>query len=512
MKIGFRVDASYSMGSGHVMRCLALADALRRRGAHCVFVCREYAGDLVGLIGQRGYDVHTLCAGDGADVSNTKPGSEITADWETDANETVAHLGEHALDWLVIDHYGLDARWERSARRSARRILVIDDLADRDHDCDFLLDQNVVAEMETRYRERIPDRCVALIGPRYALLHADFAELHERAPPREGPVLRVFAFFGGGDTAGLTAMTVEAFSRIGSRDATLEVVALPGVVGYERIAKAAHDDPRIVVHGRLPSLATAMLRADLAIGASGTTTWERCCLGLPSVVVTMAANQEPIAAELNRRGIVRWIGDVSTMTVNDLQNAIEATVEEGLDAGWSDRCKELVDGRGADIVAALMTVEPGARLNTRHARLADEGLYLEWANDPMTRHNAFSPNRIPSAAHREWFRERLRRPETVKMFIVETTDRLPLGQVRFERDDDEWEIHYSLDRRVRGRGLGLRLLEVAIETLRQDVRGPMRLKAKVKDSNLASSRIFESLSFMEFRNTGQIREFRRADS
>ena len=112
MNIGFRVDASYSVGSGHVMRCLALADALRRRGARCVFVCRELAGDLVGLIEERGYDVHTLHAGYGADASIVRSRCEATADWETDANETVACLGEHALDWLVVDHYGLDARWE----------------------------------------------------------------------------------------------------------------------------------------------------------------------------------------------------------------------------------------------------------------------------------------------------------------------------------------------------------------------------------------------------------------
>ena len=322
---------------------------------------------------------------------------------------------------------------------------------------------------------------------------------------------RIFAFFGGADTRGLTAMAVEAFSRIGSCDVTLEVVALPGVVGYERIAKAAHLDPRIVVQGRLPSLATAMLRADIAIGASGTTTWERCCLGLPSLVVTMAANQEPIAAELNRRGIVRWIGDLSTTTSNDLQEAMEAVVEAGLDVGWSDRCRALVDGRGADLVAALMTVGPGTRLVARHAQLADEGTYLEWANDPMTRRNAFSRDRIPSATHRAWFRTRLRQPETVKLFVIETADGLPLGQVRFEREDDEWEIHYSLDQRVRGRGLGPRLLEVAIETLHQHARGPIRLRAQVKDDNLASRRIFESLGFMEFRNTGRIHEFRRVD-
>ncbi len=178
MKIVFRVDASLQIGSGHIMRCLTLADELVRRGADIIFVCRERLGNLINLIEAKRYQVIRLPQAQVEYIATTDDlyhAEWLGVSWEQDASDTIAVLGDEKPEWLVIDHYAIDRRWEQKLRPHVGKIMVIDDLADRPHDCDLILDQNLYQEMDKRYVNNVPESCQKLFGPKFALLRPEFA-------------------------------------------------------------------------------------------------------------------------------------------------------------------------------------------------------------------------------------------------------------------------------------------------------------------------------------------------
>jgi UDP-2,4-diacetamido-2,4,6-trideoxy-beta-L-altropyranose hydrolase len=377
MHIAIRTDASILIGSGHVMRCLTLADALRERGATCRFISREHPGNLLGLIRQRGHEATGLAYAEveepGAAVSDDRLAHSnwLAVDWQTDAEQTRAAIEESTIDWLVVDHYALDHRWESKLRDSCNRLMVIDDLADRRHECDLLLDQNLVANFERRYAGLVPDNCVLLLGTQYALLQRQYAELHSRIPPRKGSARKALVYFGGSDPANLTGMTVAAFLSLQRNDIALDVVVNADSPNAQSICRQVEGHSKVTVHSALDSLAPLMVAADVAIGASGATSWERCCLGLPSLVISLADNQRPIAAELNEKGLIRWLGHSGEVSEARLAESLAELFRIDL-AEWSERCRQAVDGRGTERVCARLTPDAKSPLTVRPAELADE--------------------------------------------------------------------------------------------------------------------------------------------
>ena len=493
MRVVFRADASLEIGTGHVVRCLTLADALRERGCECIFVSRELPGALLDAVRQRGHACVAL------------PRSEAV-DWRADALATRGAIGPRA-DWLVVDHYALDAAWQRELRGSCTRLMVIDDLADREHDCELLLDQNLVAAFEQRYDGKVPAGCGLMLGPAYALLQPAYAELHSKVAVRRGPIERALVYFGGADPENLTEQTIEAFLAV---DAGVEVDVVINAADprAEAIRHRTAGHPRITLHASLPSLAPLMARADVAVGAGGATTWERCWLRLPSVVVALGDNQKPIAAELAKRGLIEWLGHGDEVGVAELTAAIRALLAEGANEQRSRRVRELVDGRGAERVSAIMLLDSQTALRARAARSSDEELILAWANDALVRRHAFKPDPIPAAEHRVWFGNRLNEADACRLYVIETAEALPIGQVRFQRDGDYWEIHYSLDARARGRGLARPLLATALEALRSTAPEAV-VFGRVKAANAASARVFEGLGFSAHAESHGIILYRR---
>ncbi|WBS02787.1 UDP-2,4-diacetamido-2,4,6-trideoxy-beta-L-altropyranose hydrolase [Pseudoduganella sp. SL102] len=353
MRIAFRTDASLDIGSGHVMRCLTLAARLRDAGAEVVFLCREHPGNLVALLEGRGFAVGVLPAG-GATEDDAGPAHArwLGAHWEDDARQTIAALPWRA-DWLVTDHYGIDQRWQGALRSHAGRILVIDDLADRRHDCDCLLDQNLTELGAARYAGLVPAGCTLLVGPHYALLQPQYAVLHARARPREGAVRRVLVFFGGVDRDGLTGRTVRAILALRHLELRADIVVGPANPALQDLREQCAHDGRITVHAALPSLAPLMMSADLAVGAGGATSWERLCLGLPCLAVTLAENQVETTRLMARQGLVEWLGSAEEITETVIADALARWCERGIPAGWL-RDFGTIDGRGADRVSDVL--------------------------------------------------------------------------------------------------------------------------------------------------------------
>lgn len=325
--IAIRTDATRQTGTGHFMRCLTLADGLLRCGAKIRFVSRGLPAHLCDMLAQRSIELASL---DGGKEGGTK-GDLQHAHWlgcsqEQDAKVTQLALSDQQWDWLIVDHYALDARWESKLRGSARRILAIDDIADRQHDCDILLDQNFYADMQTRYTGKVPAWCTMLLGPRFALLREEFRTLCEHARQRTGPVKKILVFFGGVDSDNYTGLAIEVLSELKKPSIQVDVV-----IGAQHPCRSAIEKncalQGFFCHVQTTRMAELMLSADLAIGAGGSATWERCTMGVPSIIMVLAGNQSKAANDLDRAGALISLGDAHLIDKPALKQAISQLIE-----------------------------------------------------------------------------------------------------------------------------------------------------------------------------------------
>jgi UDP-2,4-diacetamido-2,4,6-trideoxy-beta-L-altropyranose hydrolase len=502
MTVLFRTDASHEIGSGHVMRCLTLARALRDRGADCHFVSREHPGNLIELVRKHGFRTTSLPRV--ADPLASKPGIHdrlrhhawLGTDWKTDAQQTTEALKTPTVDWLIVDHYSLDWEWENTMRPVASKILVIDDLADRRHDCELLLNQNLLSDSNDPYRELLPPNAVTLLGPHYALLQPEYTELKLRTPPRSGPVRRLLIYFGGADCNNLTGITLTAVLAKSRSDITIDVVINPDGPHADSLRDQAWGNPRVLLHERLPSLGGVMVQADLAIGASGTTSWERCCLGLPSLVITLAENQRPIAAALSQQGAVRLLGHWDEINQEKISAAIDIAIREPALEDWSNRCQSLVDGKGTERVTEILLLNAKTKLQARLARADDETLILRLANNPLVRFNSFQQERIDKESHHQWFKNRLLNPEHHRIYLIETISGLVIGLVRFDQKDEGWEINFMVAPEARSKGLGIHVLSSALEPFCKSEPNH-NIFGRVKHQNIRSQTLFKRLGFVK---------------
>lgn len=321
MNIAFRCDASLQIGTGHVMRCLTVADALRGHGVDCHFICRPHKGNLIDLIRQRGHRSTALLDIDKSTTHQINESLPAHASWlgvecSVDAIDTLNVIGTQPIDWLIVDHYAIDECWEKRLRASCKKLMVIDDLADRRHDCDLLLDQNLGHE-ELDYEDLTPTDSVKLCGPEYALLRPEFAELRPYSlARRKSPKLkRLLITMGGVDKDNITGQVLEALNRIElPTDVELTVIMGLHAPWIEQVCQQAASMPvscRVLVN--VDNMAQLMANSDLAIGAAGGTAWERCCLGLPAVVFVLATNQRSGAMILQQEGAIEALESISDL-------------------------------------------------------------------------------------------------------------------------------------------------------------------------------------------------------
>ena len=351
LNVAFRVDSSLEIGTGHVMRCLTLANALARTGARCTFLTRRLPGNSLGRIEEHAVHVLPTSAQHGKAHDDGPPHAAwLAAPWQEDARQTRAALDELQPDWLVVDHYALDARWEAVAVPPETRIFVIDDLADRAHRCDLLLDQNL-GHTAGDYDGLVPETCTRLVGPRYALLRPEFAEARAEAlAARDGRGLRrLMVSMGGIDAADATSAVLCALREAPlPEDLTIEVIMGGQAPTLEKVHELARDMPRPTqVAVDVDDMAARMARADLAIGAGGSTTWERCALGLPSIIVEVAANQAEITRAMVDAGAALSPGPLQAA---DVAARLRAAVAEAANpkhlAKMSQAAVETCDGNG----------------------------------------------------------------------------------------------------------------------------------------------------------------------
>lgn len=312
MKIVFRVDASIQMGTGHVMRCLTLADALKNQGAECYFICREHPGNLMGLIVQRGHHVDSLPYMEASQQSkqhnpviDLAHSSWLGATQKQDADLCIAIVESLQSNWLIVDHYALDIRWEQELRPYCQQLMVIDDLADRQHDCDLLLDQTYGRATKV-YKSLVPEHCRVFCGAQYALLRPEFSQWRDYSLKRResGQLEHLLINLGGVDKDNVTTQILKNLSKCFLPSSYCITVVMGATAPWiKEVQQQAKEMPWITeVLVGVNNMAELMANSDLAIGAAGSTSWERCCLGLPTIMICMAENQYMIAKDLHDLG------------------------------------------------------------------------------------------------------------------------------------------------------------------------------------------------------------------
>ncbi len=353
VRVAFRVDASLEIGIGHVVRCLALADALRELGVDCIFLSCSHVGNINSQVRLRQYEVFDLIRGavkwPGHVRGDLAHSSWLKCPQEMDAQECLGIIKSKRCDVVVVDHYAIDYRWEEDVRQICKKIVVIDDLADRIHHCDMLLDQNwFEGDLRIRYRELVPKECELYLGPKYALLKDEYAILANIMPVRDGKIRRLLVFMGGSDPHDETTKVLGSLDIPELKEVLVDVILGVNHPDPLNVIRLAASRTNICVHQHQRTLAGWMLRADLMISGGGSTTWERMCLGLPSVVISIADNQTKTNRALHTFGYVEFLGESDQVTSSMIAGAIRHCISNPERIkNMSVKGMEMVDGRGA---------------------------------------------------------------------------------------------------------------------------------------------------------------------
>ena len=332
-RIVIRADASCEIGIGHIMRCLTLADELKQNNVKISFISREEDGNLIALINKRGYKVYSLPKG---------------FESRNDAILTKGLLVDHNIlpDLLIVDHYGIDIVWESTIRSVVRKIMVIDDFSNRKHDCDLFLNQNYNLQNKS-YNGLLPDKCIRLLGVKYTMLRPEFRKIRENLQKNYDIVKRVLVLMGGADNQNMTTKVLQAIKKLNLNNIRVDVAVGAANKYYKKIKSLVSNIHYAKCHYNVENISELMSKADLSIGAAGSTTWERCCMGLPSILIVIAENQVDIARNLGNDGIIVNLGWYKNVEQIDIKNQIENLLNNfSKRKNMSLKAMEIVDGRG----------------------------------------------------------------------------------------------------------------------------------------------------------------------
>jgi len=472
VRVLFRADASQAIGAGHVMRCMSLASALKARGAQTCFVALDLPAHIDSAVQAQGHEVRRLS-------------EAVRADELADARETLD--GEHSIDVCVVDHYQLGRNWESEVMAYAP-VLALDDLG-RPHTSRWLLDQNYYADPQARYAKQCPDHVQRLLGPTFALLRSEFAHARASVLVRDGVVRHVLVFMGGMDAGNLTATALKAIDLGLSPAVQVTVIAgashpdLPGLQAwcdYRGLAK---------LHVQVSDMTPYLLGADIAVGAGGSSTWERCACGLPTVAICLADNQREVILEGARAGFLWGIDHVPS--TDELATVLRALAgAPSLVQHMSQQSLQVTDARGASRVAELLMPKT---MQVRDATSDDARMIYEWRISPEVIGASRNTASFPLEDHLAWLERVLQDPQ--RLLLIGLHDGREVGVVRFDIDGGRAEVSIFLAPCAMGAGLGRALLAAGEFKLRHMHPQVTRVDAWVNADNPRSFQLFQHLGY-----------------
>jgi UDP-2,4-diacetamido-2,4,6-trideoxy-beta-L-altropyranose hydrolase len=460
------------------MRCFALAQAWQDSGGQCIFAMAESTPGIERRLQEEKMEVARLTA----DAGTAK-----------DAMQIGRLAGERNAAWIVVDGYQFGSDYQAAIKAAGIKSLFVDDNAHAGpYSADLVLNQNIHATASL-YAEREPSTRL-LLGPRYAMLRREFRRWRKwrREIPASGR--KILVTMGGSDPNNLTAKVIEAIRQVSNP--ALEVVVLvggsnPHLAALEAMLRERKQSLRLIADA--PDVGEWMIWADAAIAGAGTTFWEMCFLGLPGILLVLAENQESVAAAASRMGIAWSLGAGMGVSASAIAGKLEELLGSDCErTSQSEKGRKLIDGRGAERVAAFLS-----GLDLRQTVESDCAVFWEWANDPEARAASFRSRTISWEEHSEWFRAKLADPNAI---LYTATDRSgqPMGEVRYQTEGNRAVLSISLGSRYRGCGWGQKILAVATERLFEESEAEF-IDAYVKPSNEASLKLFAGAGFQRFR-------------
>lgn len=505
MRIVFRVDASRAIGTGHIRRCLALATACKSLGSEVAFITRDLGLDMGAPLHEAGVGRHAVLPRP-SDGSFAPDPAVPHASWaevsqEQDAADTHAAIDAFSPtglpawtpDWIVVDSYAFDARWHRAMASAFRcKIAAIDDLGDRDMACEILIDHTHASDHRAKYTDVMKSKAHVLGGPRFGLLGPAYRDAPLYA--FQDSVRSIGVFMGGVDPGDQSARALEAIALAGF-EGPVEIVTTSANPNLARLKEAAARRANTQVSLDLPNLAAFFARHDLQIGAGGGASWERCCIGAPTLLCVIAPNQSAVAPRLAEEGVAAL---AATPSANGIAQALGPLITDPeRRRALSQASKALVDGLGAQRAALAMAAET---LTVRPATRADAAMMFEWRNHPSTRAVSGTGEPLVWNDHRDWLERALADP-TRAVFVGEIGGR-SVGVIRFDfAQPRRAEVSLYCDPDLHGLGLGPALLRAG-----EEAADPAIIDARVLEGNIASQRLF---ALSGYRQTGPTRWERR---
>lgn len=473
-----RADASALIGAGHLMRCLALAQAWQDARGCTIFVMATEAPALEARLRSEAIDVVHFQA---------RPGGS------DDATQTAALSKDFGTSWVVVDGYHFGTDYQRIIKDSGLHLLAIDDNGQAEHYCaDIVLNQNFRAN-ECLYSRR-ESYTRLLLGSRYALLRREFLKWCGYKPEIPEVARRVLVTLGGGDPNNLTLKVIQALPQVVVDGLKMKVV-VGGANAHHKSLEAAVHDSRLPIRleRNVTNMSDLMAWADVAIAAGGSTCWELAFMGLPSALVILAENQRPIPENLDAAGMAVNLGWQEGMTSDQIAQALQKLMkEQETRKEMSEWGQKLVDGTGGERVIEAMMLD---QLTLRPVQEQDCEIIWKWANDPEIRSVSFSSEPIFWEEHVRWFKAKLNDPGCI-FYVSLNSENDPIGQVLYDVEGDEAIVSISMDRRYRGKGYGSMVLWLSVQKL-FDVSDVGVIHAYVKEDNESSVRAFVKAGFRD---------------
>lgn len=491
MRVAFRADASKAIGIGHIRRCRALADVLKTQGAELLFVCRDQGLRYEEILSQPPLLLQQPPRTFAPENDSPPHAVWLGVDQRQDAEDTIAKLADWRPDWIVVDHYALDARWHGLVKGALDcSIAVIDDIADRAIEADMLIDHNLEKDHDEKYAPWLTLSTTMLCGPRFALLDSSYAG----APPYQfhDEVRSIGICMGGVDEVNANIIALLAVRDTGF-SGPVEIAttsANPNLLELRAIAEEQNSN--IFLSVDVPNLAEFFARHDLQIGAGGGSTWERLCIGAPTIAVAIADNQRQVIKELNRQKFEWGLEQLDRRAIKDvIDNALHASDQR---REMSKRAKILVDGKGAIRVAKHIVPRRALRLAT----ISDAIIAYEWRNSEMVRRFSHNSDEIAFADHLAWWLSSL--DNTNRSLLILELGGEPAGVLRYDYKGSNALVSIYCDPRQLGFGLGPELLRMGEKWLATHHQETKRIAAEIHPDNAPSISAFNKAGFQQITN------------
>jgi UDP-2,4-diacetamido-2,4,6-trideoxy-beta-L-altropyranose hydrolase len=488
-----RSDATISMGTGHIMRCIALAQAWKKRGGLVTFISHCPNPEISIRIESEGFEF--------IELEEICPSAyDIKKTLKILTNNIAQNRGKPGSpNWVILDGYHFTPEYQKAIIKEGFKLLVIDDYNHLDHyNADIILNQNIGSN---HFHYSCKHDTKKLLGTDYVMLRSEFLMNKNIKPPLPSKAQNILVTMGGSDPDNMTLKILHAIDKIDDPDLNFKVIVGPDNPNMDTLLNASQNKPgkiNLVTNANMPKM---MAWADLCLTAGGSTCWELCFMKVPLMIITLAENQIELTTRLNKAGAAIMLGKKETLTSTDITHSIlTLSGDKKKRIELKDAGEKLIDGKGTKRIIRQMLVKT---VMLRSAGSTDAKLLYEWANDKKARLLSFNTDPIPWEEHQQWLKQKLKDNNTW-IFIAENHLGSPIGQIRFDGKDDYYQISYSLDKKFRGLGLGKALLKTGLKTIQANIHKTARMQGSVKNDNVASKISFEKCGFSSIKNNSGI--------